>query len=167
MAAAAAVLLELALLTQTRASVVALPLTLVVFLALTPNRARAIVFSLPAAVAVAATARPVLHVFTALQRHEGVRDAVVSARNAVLVSAAVLVVVGALAAVVDRCISLAPRSARVGSLAVGKQADLVVIDGDPSTTIADVRKVQTVFKQGVGFDPAKLIESVSGKVGLW
>jgi imidazolonepropionase-like amidohydrolase len=46
-------------------------------------------------------------------------------------------------------------------------ADLVVIDGDPSKTIADVRKVETVFKQGVGFDPAKLIASVSGKVGLW
>jgi enamidase len=59
------------------------------------------------------------------------------------------------------------RTARVGSIAVGKQADLVVIAGDPSTTIADVRKVETVFKQGVGFDPTKLIASVSGKVGLW
>ena len=59
------------------------------------------------------------------------------------------------------------RDARVGSIAAGKQADLVVIDGDPSTTIADVRKVETVFKQGVGFDPAKLIASVTGKVGLW
>jgi imidazolonepropionase-like amidohydrolase len=59
------------------------------------------------------------------------------------------------------------REARVGSLAVGKQADLVVINGDPSKTIADVRKVETVFKQGVGFDPAKLVASVSGKVGLW
>jgi imidazolonepropionase-like amidohydrolase len=59
------------------------------------------------------------------------------------------------------------RAARVGSIAAGKQADLVVIDGDPSTTIADVRKVETVFKQGVGFDPVKLIASVSGKVGLW
>ncbi len=59
------------------------------------------------------------------------------------------------------------RTARVGSIAAGKQADLVVIDGDPSKTIADVRKVETVFKQGVGFDPAKLIASVSGKVGLW
>ena len=59
------------------------------------------------------------------------------------------------------------RQARVGSIAAGKQADLVVVDGDPSKTIADVRKVDTVFKQGVGFDPAKLIAAVSGKVGLW
>jgi imidazolonepropionase-like amidohydrolase len=59
------------------------------------------------------------------------------------------------------------QAARVGSIAAGKQADLVVIDGDPSKTIADVRRVETVFKQGVGFDPAKLIASVSGRVGLW
>jgi enamidase len=59
------------------------------------------------------------------------------------------------------------REARVGSLVVGKQADLVVLDGDPSKTIADVRKVEIVFKHGVGFDPAKLVASVSGKVGLW
>jgi imidazolonepropionase-like amidohydrolase len=59
------------------------------------------------------------------------------------------------------------RAARIGSIAAGKQADLVVVDGDPSKNIADVRKVETVFKQGVGFDPAKLIASVSGKVGLW
>ncbi|HSC28199.1 MAG TPA: amidohydrolase family protein [Vicinamibacterales bacterium] len=59
------------------------------------------------------------------------------------------------------------RDARIGSIARGKQADLVVVNGDPSTNIADVRKVEIVFKQGVGFDPAKLIESVSGRVGLW
>jgi enamidase len=59
------------------------------------------------------------------------------------------------------------RQSRIGSIAAGKQADLVVINGDPSKTIADVRKVETVFKQGVGFDPVKLIASVTGKVGLW
>jgi len=51
------------------------------------------------------------------------------------------------------------RDARVGTIAIGKQADLVVIDGDPSKNIADVRKVETVFKQGIGFDPAKLVAS--------
>lgn len=59
------------------------------------------------------------------------------------------------------------RDARVGSLAVGKQADLVVIAGNPAATIADIRKVETVFKQGVGYDPGKLIASVTGKAGLW
>jgi len=59
------------------------------------------------------------------------------------------------------------REARIGSIARGKQADLVVLAGDPSASISDVRKVETVFKQGVGYDPRKLIESVRGKVGLW
>jgi enamidase len=59
------------------------------------------------------------------------------------------------------------KAARVGSIAAGKQADLVVINGNPAAAIADVRKVETVFKQGIGFDPVKLIASVSGKVGLW
>jgi len=56
---------------------------------------------------------------------------------------------------------------RVGTITLGKQADLVVVAGDPSSRIGDVRNVQIVFKQGVGYDPAKLIESVKGKVGLF
>jgi imidazolonepropionase-like amidohydrolase len=59
------------------------------------------------------------------------------------------------------------RAARVGSIATGKQADLVIIDGDPSTHIEDIRHVALVFKEGVGYDPAKLIASVRGKVGLF
>jgi imidazolonepropionase-like amidohydrolase len=59
------------------------------------------------------------------------------------------------------------RDKTVGSLAAGKQADLVVINGNPAATISDIRKVETVFKQGVGYDPAKLIASVSGKAGIW
>lgn len=59
------------------------------------------------------------------------------------------------------------RDAKIGSIAAGKQADIVVIAGDPSKTIADLRRVETIFKGGVGFDPAKLIESVRGQVGVW
>lgn len=59
------------------------------------------------------------------------------------------------------------KSNRIGSIAVGKQADLVVIDGNPAANISDIRKVYMVFKQGVGYDPAKLIASVKGQVGLF
>ena len=58
------------------------------------------------------------------------------------------------------------RADRVGSIAVGKSADLVVVRGDPSSRIADVENVETVFKNGVGFDSAKLFASVKGQVGL-
>lgn len=53
----------------------------------------------------------------------------------------------------------------IGTIAPGKQADMVVIKGDPSKNIADIEKVETVFKDGVGYDSAKLIESVRGSVG--
>jgi enamidase len=59
------------------------------------------------------------------------------------------------------------RDKSVGSIAVGKQADLVVVNGNPAATIGDMRKVETVFKQGIGYDPAKLIASVQGKAGIW
>jgi len=55
---------------------------------------------------------------------------------------------------------------RIGSLAVGKQADMVLIKGNPAKDIADIEKVEVVFKDGVGYDPAKLIESVRGCVGI-
>jgi imidazolonepropionase-like amidohydrolase len=59
------------------------------------------------------------------------------------------------------------RDARIGSIARGKQADLVVVLGDPSRMIGDVRRVETVFRNGVGYDPQKLVESVRGQVGIW
>jgi imidazolonepropionase-like amidohydrolase len=55
---------------------------------------------------------------------------------------------------------------QLGTIAVGKAADLVVVDGNPAAHIADVEKVDTVYKDGVGYDPQKLIESVRGLVGL-
>ena len=57
-------------------------------------------------------------------------------------------------------------AAKTGSIAVGKDADLVVINGDPSRRIADIEKVTTVFKDGIGFDSANLLESIRGHVGM-
>jgi adenine deaminase len=54
---------------------------------------------------------------------------------------------------------------RIGTIAPGKQADLVVIKGDPSKKIEDIENVEIVFKDGVGYDSAKLIQSVQGMVG--
>jgi imidazolonepropionase-like amidohydrolase len=56
-------------------------------------------------------------------------------------------------------------SDRIGTIAAGLQADLIIIAGDPSTNINDIEKVELVFKDGIGYDPAKLIESVRGSVG--
>ncbi len=55
---------------------------------------------------------------------------------------------------------------RLGTIAPGKAADLVVIHGDPSQNIADIEKVEIVFKDGIGYDSAKLIDAVRGSVGL-
>jgi len=56
---------------------------------------------------------------------------------------------------------------RIGSIAVGKNADLVVVKGDPATRIGDIENVEIVFKDGVGFDSAKLLESVNGRYGQY
>jgi hypothetical protein len=55
---------------------------------------------------------------------------------------------------------------RIGTLVAGKQADLVLIKGDPSKSIEDIENVETVFKSGVGYDSKKLIDSVRGQVGI-
>jgi len=57
-------------------------------------------------------------------------------------------------------------AARIGTLKAGKLADLVVIKGDPSQKIEDIENVELVFKDGIGYDSQKLIESVHGAVGL-
>ena len=54
----------------------------------------------------------------------------------------------------------------VGTIQPGMQADLVVVAGDPVRTPADIRNTEIVFRRGIGFDSAKLRESVKGMVGL-
>jgi enamidase len=54
----------------------------------------------------------------------------------------------------------------LGTIEIGKIADLVVVDGDPASKIQDIRKIEIVFKDGVGYDSQKLFDSVKGTVGL-
>jgi imidazolonepropionase-like amidohydrolase len=54
---------------------------------------------------------------------------------------------------------------RVGTVAAGKQADLLVINGNPATRIADIRNLKFVFKDGKPYDPARLLDSVRAQAG--
>jgi len=58
------------------------------------------------------------------------------------------------------------KDAIIGSIAPGKAADIVVLGGNPAEKIENIEKVELVFKDGVGYDPVALIQSVSGLVGL-
>jgi adenine deaminase len=55
---------------------------------------------------------------------------------------------------------------RIGSIEAGKAADLVLIAGNPAQNIKDIENVELVFKDGVGYDPAKLAKAANGTVGL-
>ena len=59
------------------------------------------------------------------------------------------------------------RDKEIGSIAAGKNADLVVVNGDPSRRIEDIEKVEIVFKDGLGYDSPKLLESVKGRYGQY
>jgi imidazolonepropionase-like amidohydrolase len=54
---------------------------------------------------------------------------------------------------------------RIGSIAPGKNADLFIVKGNPAANINDVENVIVVFKDGVGYDSAKLLRSVKGRFG--
>ncbi len=61
---------------------------------------------------------------------------------------------------------LLKEDAEYGSVEVGKRADLAVLRGDPASNASDIRNVTLVFKDGVGYDPVKLIADVKGQVGI-
>jgi imidazolonepropionase-like amidohydrolase len=56
---------------------------------------------------------------------------------------------------------------KIGSIAVGKNADLVVVNGDPSKNISDIENTEIVFKDGVGYDSKKLLDSALGRYGQY
>jgi amidohydrolase family protein len=58
------------------------------------------------------------------------------------------------------------REGEIGTLLPGRRADVVLIKGDPVKNIAEIENVEIVFKDGVGYDSRKLVESVRGQVGI-
>jgi hypothetical protein len=56
---------------------------------------------------------------------------------------------------------------RIGSIAAGKSADLFIVSGNPAANITDIENVIVVFKDGVGYDSARLLRSVKGRFGQY
>jgi imidazolonepropionase-like amidohydrolase len=48
----------------------------------------------------------------------------------------------------------------LGTIAPGKLADLILVDGDPSKNISDIRRIVLTVKNGVMYDPAELYRSI-------
>jgi len=55
---------------------------------------------------------------------------------------------------------------QIGSISKGMKADLILINGQLTDTIKNIRKMEIVFKDGVGFDSQKLFTSIKGLVGI-
>jgi imidazolonepropionase-like amidohydrolase len=59
------------------------------------------------------------------------------------------------------------REREVGSIEVGKRADLILVDGDPARDAAALDRMPYVFKAGVGYDTQKMLDAMTGVIGLY
>lgn len=59
------------------------------------------------------------------------------------------------------------READIGSIEVGKRADLVVIDGDPTADVEALNDMPLVFKAGIGYRTDKIFTAMQGAIGLY
>jgi hypothetical protein len=114
----AGILLEVAVLSQSRGSLFAFPAALTVGLLVVPRRARTLLTLAPVGLVTFLAREPLLNVYRAA-RDGGLPDALDEARTAVILSGALLIAWGLVTAVLDRRLSLPPRVARYGSRVVG------------------------------------------------
>lgn len=124
--ASAGTLAELALLTQSRMSLLAVPLTIVLLLVLVRRRARLVVAMIVVALVVAASASSLLDVYAALLDETGVQSAVDVAQRALVLSAIALFAVGICWSVVDRRLVVSSQLARLGTIAAVAGSIVVV-----------------------------------------
>ena len=54
---------------------------------------------------------------------------------------------------------------RVGTLRTGRQADLLLVNGRPDEDIAQIGRIDLVFRDGIAYDPGRLRDSVRGRIG--
>ena len=159
---AATALLELALLTQSRASVVAVALSFGLYLLLVPGRLRALLHATVPALILAATYRPLLDVFTAARAQQVSAESLHNARSTLLVSTLIAAALGCAIAFADRRWRISRRAQRttgriavasaLAALAVGL---VVVALNDPAGRVdrawTSFTTTRTVPPQGTNF----------------
>ncbi len=59
------------------------------------------------------------------------------------------------------------RDREVGSLEVGKRADLAVVEGDPAADVHAVERMPLVFKAGVGYRTQVIFDGLKGAIGIY
>jgi O-antigen ligase len=126
--AAAGLLLQLALLPQSRGAVIVFPIAALLYLAFVPGRVRTLVAAMPVAAAVAITADPILDVFPALENGE-VGAALDRAWHSIAVSLGALLAVGFALALGDRRLHVSDRATALVSWGVGAAAAIAALVG--------------------------------------
>lgn len=137
--AAAGVLVQLALLPQSRGALLAFPLVLLVYVALVPGRVRSVVFLLPIGLALAAVFQRLLDLGDE-RSGAGLAAGSSSAATTIAVTAALLFVIGFALAVVDRRLELSSRVRRLGARALAVSAGTAILVGIVATLLfVDIR----------------------------
>ena len=127
--AAAGVCLEVAVLPQSRGSLIAFPLVALLFVALAPGRARLVLVVAPVALATYLASGPLLDVYSIVRDQGDVRQAFDDAYGAVLLSAGALLVFGCLLGAGERLLTVPPRAGRYLARAVGALTGIVAVVG--------------------------------------
>lgn len=147
---AATVLLELAMLPQSRGSLFAFPAVLAVYIAVVPGRVRSLLFLVPVAGAVAAFREPLVDLYGAASGDGAVRAALDDVTNALALSFLAVFAIGTVLALLDRRVDVPPRAVRavgvgVAVLALVAAGALLRATGNP---VARASAAWADFKSG-------------------
>ena len=175
--AVAGVLLELAILPQSRGAAIALAVAALVYVIAMPRRLRAVLWLIPTVIAAALAAGPLLEVYDALQAGTGAEEAVDGALRSVLISLVALLCIGSALAFVDRRIEIGARAVRIASRATGAVAAAVAVAavaialasvGNPATWAGDRWQDFKGGYEATGFETSRFTGSLgSDRYDFW